>query len=113
MKRRLTILLACLLAVIAARADNFTLTGEVEPVVHVGENFKLRYTLNTTEAKNFTLGKIPDGIDVLIGPSQSTSISSMTVNGHTTTSRTLTLTYVLSASQTGKFTIPAASVVAG
>ena len=82
-------------------------------MVHVGENFKLRYTLNTTEAKNFTLGKIPDGIDVLIGPSQSTSISSMTVNGHTTTSRTLTLTYVLSASQTGKFTIPAASVVAG
>ena len=113
MKRKLTILMLCLLAVIAVRADDYKLTGEVEPVVHVGENFKLRYTLNTTEARNFTLGKIPDAIDVLIGPSQSTSISSVMINGHTTTTRTLTLTYVLSANQTGKFTIPAASVVTG
>ena len=111
MKHKLYILLTCFLAALAAAAQNYTLTGEVEPVVHVNENFKLRYTLNTTDAVNFTLGQIPDAIDVLIGPSQSTSISSIMVNGKTTTSRTLTLTYVLSASQTGKFTIPAASVV--
>ena len=93
--------------------QKYTLTGQVDPVVHVGENFKLRYQVNTTDARNFTLGQIPDGIDVLIGPSQSTSISTVMVNGSTTTNETLTLTYVLSASQTGKFTIPPASIKAG
>jgi tetratricopeptide (TPR) repeat protein len=98
----------------ASAQSGYTLSGEVEPVVHVGENFKLRYKVNTTDARNFTLGQIPDALDVLIGPSQSTSISTVIVNGVTTTSETLTLTYVLSANETGKFTIPPASVkVAG
>ena len=100
------------MAAMAVMAQNYTLTGEVEPVVHVGENFKLRYVLNTTDARNFTLGTIPDGLDVLIGPNQSTSISTVIVNGDRKTSQTLTLTYVLSAAKTGKFTIPAASVSA-
>lgn len=101
------------MAAMTALAQNYTLTGEVEPVVHVGKNFKLRYVLNTTDASNFTLGAMPDAFDVLIGPNQSTSISTVMVNGNTTTSRTLTLTYVLSANKVGKFTIPAASVKAG
>lgn len=102
-----------LMTAMAVMAQNYTLNGEVEPVVHVGENFKLRYVLNTTDARNFTLGTIPDGIDVLIGPNQSTSISTVIINGDRKTSQTLTLTYVLSATKTGTFTIPAASVNAG
>ena len=98
--------------ILQAVAQNYTLTGEVEPVVHVGDNFKLRYVLNTTDARNFTLGNIPDAFDVLIGPNQSTSISTVIVNGDRKTTQTLTLTYVLSANKTGKFTIPAASIVA-
>ena len=98
------------MATMIAMAQNYTLEGSVEPVVHVGENFKLRYTLNTTDGTNFRLGSLPDALEILIGPSQSTSISSVTINGRSTTSRTLTLTYVVSASETGKFTIPPASV---
>ena len=112
MKSKINIVLVLLMAAMAVMAQNYTLTGEVEPVVHVGENFKLRYVLNTTDARNFTLGTIPDGLDVLIGPNQSTSISTVIVNGDRKTSQTLTLTYVLSAAKTGKFTIPAASVSA-
>ena len=112
MNRKFSILIFLLMAAVAM-AQNYTLTGEVEPVVHVGENFKLRYVVNTTDARNFTLGQIPDALDVLIGPSQSTSISRISVNGSTKTTETLTLTYVLSANQTGKFTIPAASVKVG
>lgn len=113
MKRKLNILWMCLLVATAALAQNYKLTGEVEPVVHVGDNFKLRYVLNSTDARNFTLGQLPDALDVLIGPSQSTSISRVSVNGSTKTTETLTLTYVLSATKTGKFTIPAASVKVG
>ena len=54
------------MATMATMAQNYTLKGEVEPVVHVGENFKLRYVLNTTDGSNFTLGTIPDAFDVLI-----------------------------------------------
>ena len=103
-------IVVCHLSFSRVAAQTYTLTGEVEPVVHVGENFKLRYVLNTTDASNFRLGSIPDALDVLIGPNQSTSISTVIVNGSAKTTQTLTLTYVLSASKTGKFTIPAASV---
>ena len=114
-RRRWAVLMAllmvhCSLFVSHVVAQSYTLTGEVEPVVHVGENFKLCYVLNTTDASNFRLGTIPDALDVLIGPNQSTSISTVIVNGSAKTTQTLTLTYVLSASKTGKFTIPAASV---
>ena len=51
MKRKLNIILTFLLVAITASAQHYTLMGEVEPVVHVGENFKLRYTLNTTDAE--------------------------------------------------------------
>ena len=113
MKRKLYLVWICLIAVMTAMAQNYTLTGEVEPVVHVGKNFKLRYVLNTTDATNFALGGMPDAFDILIGPNQSTSISTVMVNGNTTTSRTLTLTYVLAANKVGKFTIPPASVKVG
>ena len=113
MKRIYSILVLWCMAALSALAQNYTLTGSVDPVVHVGQNFRLKYTLNTTDAKNFTLGSLPDALDVLIGPSQSTSISSVYVNGHSQTSQTMTLTYVLSASKEGKFTIPPARVTAG
>jgi tetratricopeptide (TPR) repeat protein len=100
-----------LMAATAVMAQSYTLKGEVEPVVHVGENFRLRYVLNTTDIDRFTLGNIPDDIDVLIGPNRSTSISMVNINGQSKTTQTLTLTYVLSATKTGKFTIPAASAV--
>ena len=113
MKRVLNIVLLMLMAATVVMAQNYTLKGEVEPVVHVGENFKLRYVLNTTDASRFTLGQMPDAFDVLIGPSLSTSIRSVSINGQQETTQTQTFTYVLSANKTGKFTIPAASVTAG
>ncbi|MCR4603633.1 MAG: BatD family protein [Prevotella sp.] len=113
MKRKLYIIMLCMLATIVAGAQSHTLTVEVEPVVHVNENFKLRYVLNSTDARNFNPGNIPDAFEVLIGPTQSTSISTVIINGNRKTTQTLTLTYVLSASKTGKFTIPAASVSVG
>lgn len=113
MKRTYSMIALWCLAAVVVLAQKYTLTGSVDPVVHVGQNFRLKYTLNTTDAQNFTLGNLPDALDVLIGPSQSTSISSVYVNGHSQTTQTMTLTYVLSASKEGKFTIPPAKVTAG
>lgn len=94
-------------------AQNYTIEGEAEPVVHVGENFHLRYHINTLDVRNFAQSSVPDAFQVLFGPSQSVNISSSTINGHSTSSEELTMTYVLSATKTGTFTIPPATASIG
>ncbi len=90
-----------------------TLTGRAPGQVAVGEQFRLTYTVNTDDAKGFRAGAIPDAFDVLMGPSTSTQSSFQMVNGHTSSSSSITYTYILSANKNGSFTIPAAHVTAG
>jgi len=79
--------------------------------VAVGEQFRLSYTVNTDEARGFRAGNIPDdAFDVLMGPSTSTQSSYQLVNGHMSSSSSITYTYILSAKKQGSFTIPAAHV---
>ncbi len=60
-----------------------TLIGRAPGQVAVGEQFRLSYTVNTDDARNFRAGDIPDAFDVLMGPSTSTQSSFQMVNGHT------------------------------
>ena len=87
-----------------------TLTGRAPGQVAVGEQFRLSYTVNTDDAKGFRTGNIPDAFDVLMGPSTSTQSSFQMVNGHMSSSASITYTYILSATKQGSFTIPAAHV---
>ena len=103
----------CHLSFTSAAAQNYTFEGEVESVVHVGENFHLRYHLNTLDVKNFSLSSVPDELQVLFGPAQSVNISSQSINGHSTSSEELTMTYVLSATKAGTYTLPAATATVG
>ena len=90
-----------------------TLTGRAPAQVAVGEQFRLSYTVNTDDAKGFRAGDIPDAFDVLMGPSTSQQSSFQMVNGHTSSSSSITYTYILSAKKNGTFTIPSAHVTAG
>jgi len=90
-----------------------TLTGRAPAQVAVGEQFRLSYTVNTDDAKGFRAGDIPNAFDVLMGPSTSQQSSFQMVNGHTSSSSSITYTYILSAKKNGTFTIPAAHVTAG
>ena len=103
----------CHLSFSSAAAQSYKIEGEVEPVVHVGENFHLRYHINTLDVRNFSQSSVPDALQVLFGPSQSVNISSTSINGRSTSSEELTMTYVLSATRTGTFTIPPASATIG
>ena len=89
-----------------------TLTGRAPAQVAVGEQFRLSYTVNTDDAKGFRAGDIPDAFDVLMGPSTSQQSSFQMVNGHTSSSSSITYTYILSAKKNGTFTIPSAHVTA-
>ena len=78
--------------------------------VAVGENFRLMYTVSPNEVKEFRIGKIPAALELIAGPYESQQSSFQVINGHSTSSSSITYTYVLSAKSKGTFTIPAATV---
>ena len=89
------------------------ITGRAPSQVAVGEQFRLSYTVNTDDVKGFRAGNIPEEFDVLMGPSTSTQSSYQLVNGHMSSSSSVTYTYILSANKNGSFTIPPAQAQVG
>ena len=85
-----------------------TLTGRAPSQVAVGEQFRLTYTINTQDVKGFRAGNIPNELEVLMGPSTSTQSSFQMVNGHTSSTSSVTYTYIVVATKNGTFTIPPA-----
>lgn len=107
----LTMILTLLLSItgtvgVTLNAASITVQGPSQ--VAIGEQFNLRYVVNTTDIKNFTLKDIPDAFEVLIGPITSTQQSFSMVGGKTTHTASVTYTYVLMANQSGTYVIPAA-----
>ena len=90
-----------------------TLTGSAPSHVAVGEQFRLTYTVNTQDVSDFRAGDIPDELEVLIGPNRSMQSSYQMINGHTSSSSSITYTYIVAATKNGTYTIPAAHVVVG
>ena len=109
--KRLTTILSMVLAVVAAMAQ--TLTGSAPSHVATGEQFRLTYTVNTQDVSDFRAGDIPDELEVLIGPNRSMQSSYQMINGHTSSSSSITYTYIVRATKNGSFTIPPAHVVVG
>lgn len=90
-----------------------TLTGSAPSQVAVGEQFRLTYKVNTQNVSDFRAGSIPDAFEILMGPSTSTESSFQMVNGHTSSSSSVTYTYIVVATKNGTFTIPPARVSVG
>lgn len=87
-----------------------TLRVNAPQQVSVGEQFRLQYTLDTSTRERLMIGQIPEELEVLYGPSRSESSSFQMINGHTSSSSSVTFTYMLCANKQGSFTIPAASI---
>lgn len=105
MKRYFTLIL---LSIMVVGAIAQTLTGRAPSQVAVGEQFRLTYTINTRDVRGFRAGNIPEEFDVLMGPSTSTQSSFQMVNGHTSSTSSVTYTYIVVATKNGTFTIPPA-----
>ena len=108
--RRITISLLFLAVVLAAAAQRFVADAPLS--VAVGEQFRLTYTVNTQSVRGFRVGDIPEDLEVLMGPSTSSQSSFQMVNGHTSSTSSITYTYILCANKKGTYTIPAAHIVA-
>ncbi len=73
--------------------------------VTTGENFRIAYTVNTQDVDDFKAGNIPSAIEVIAGPYTSSQSSIQMINGHTSSSSSITFTYTLYASKAGTYTI--------
>ena len=101
------VVLSCLMP---ANAQRFVVNAPSQ--VSVGENFRLVYTIDTQNAKDFRIGNIPDALEIITGPFTSKQTSYRMVNGHTTGSSSITFTFILCAAKNGVYTIPPAHIVA-
>ena len=82
--------------------------------VSVGENFRIAYTVNTRDVEDFRSGlKNTEEVEVIAGPYTSQQSSYQMINGHTSSSSSITYTFTLYAGKNGVFTIPAAHVRIG
>ena len=89
------------------------LVGNAPAQVAVGEQFRLTYTINTQDVSGFRAGRLPEELEVLMGPSQSSQSSFQMINGHTSSSSSITYTYIVCASKNGTYTIPPAQISVG
>ena len=99
------------MAVIVAAAQRLVADAPAE--VAVGEQFRLTYTVNTQNVNGFRVGTIPAELEVLMGPSTSSQSSFQMVNGHTSSSSSITYTYIIRANKAGTYSIPAAHISVG
>lgn len=76
--------------------------------VSAGQNFQVAYTLHTQEVDDFRLPDGPSALQLLAGPYTSQQSSYQFVNGHSSSSSSVTFTYTFCATKEGSFTLPAA-----
>ncbi|WP_297645540.1 BatD family protein [uncultured Bacteroides sp.] len=86
-------------------------TASAPDAVAVGDQFRLSYTVTTHQVRDFRAPSIK-GFDVLMGPSRSQQSSMQMINGKTTSTQSITFTYILMATAEGNFTIPGATITA-
>lgn len=110
MTRYFTLFIGLLLSVVL-HAQRFV--AEAPSQVSVGEQFRVTYTINTQNANGFRTGSFPDAMEVLMGPSTSVQSSYQMVNGHTSSSSSITYTYIVCANKNGTFKLPSAHVSVG
>ena len=79
--------------------------------VSAGENFRLAYTINTRDVEEFRMGGVPEGLEVIAGPYTSQQSSYQMINGHTSSSSSVTITYTLYAAKNGSYSIGSSHAV--
>ncbi len=86
--------------------DKASFVANAPEAVASGDQFKLTYTVNTQNIRDFRAPSIKD-FDVLMGPNR--SFSQTIINGVSNSS--VTYTYILMADKQGTFTVPGATAV--
>ncbi len=106
MKRLGTLIFAILINTLIGFADNIQFTASAPRVVEVGEQFEITFTINA-QPSGFRPPEFK-GLNLIGGPSQSSSSSIQFINGKVTQSVTFSYSYYFTANKPGTYTIEAA-----
>lgn len=79
--------------------------------VVVGEEFQVEYTIYTQDVRRFQLGRLSSGLEKVYGPATSSQSNYQFINGHASSSSSMTFTYVFVASKKGTHSIAPAKIV--
>lgn len=108
--RRIILSLTALLCLGAARADVVSFEINTPLIVTAGEMFRVEFVLEGKADDNSFTPPDFSGLDVLAGPTTSTSFQMQNINGVSSQKNTLTITYVVIARSAGNVTIGPASI---
>lgn len=105
--KRSSIFLICLF--IACACFSQVIRVSTPSRVEAGENFRVSFKVTTQDVDDFRSGlHSTDVVEVIAGPYTSSESSFQMVNGHTSSSSSITYTYTLYAAKSGVYNIPAA-----
>ena len=110
--KRSSIFLICLF--IACACFSQVIRVSAPSRVEAGENFRVSFKVTTQDVDDFRSGlHSTDVVEVIAGPYTSSESSFQMVNGHTSSSSSITYTYTLYAAKSGVYNIPAAPARVG
>lgn len=110
--KRSSIFLICLF--IACACFSQVIRVSTPSRVEAGENFRVSFKVTTQDVDDFRSGlHSTDVVEVIAGPYTSSESSFQMVNGHTSSSSSITYTYTLYAAKSGVYIIPAAHARVG
>ena len=110
--KRSSILLICLF--IACACFSQVIRVSTPSRVEAGENFRVSFKVTTQDVDDFRSGlHSTDVVEVIAGPYTSSESSFQMVNGHTSSSSSITYTYTLYAAKSGVYNITAAHARVG
>lgn len=110
--KRSSIFLICLF--VACACFSQVIRVSTPSRVEAGENFRVSFKVTTQDVDDFRSGlHSTDVVEVIAGPYTSSESSFQMVNGHTSSSSSITYTYTLYAAKSGVYNIPAAHARVG
>lgn len=110
--KRSSIFLICLFVACACYSQVIRVSAPSR--VEAGENFRVSFKVTTQDVDDFRSGlHSTDVVEVIAGPYTSSESSFQMVNGHTSSSSSITYTYTLYAAKSGVYNIPAAHARVG
>lgn len=110
--KRVHFLLVIMLCLIAISTKAQSLVAEAPQQVFIDEPFRLTYKVDTQDAIDFQIGKLPAAFEIIYGPSTSSGSSFSSINGVEKSEYFQIYTYTLQPLKSGTYTIPAATVIA-
>ena len=110
--KRSSIFLICLFVACACFSQVIRVSAPSR--VEAGENFRVSFKVTTQDVDDFRSGlHSTDVVEVIAGPYTSSESSFQMVNGHTSSSSSITYTYTLYAAKSGVYNIPSAHARVG